>query len=518
MKNVLKLLVFFCLYILFTTSCERENVGETFDSNKVNSSVAIPIDIGCNATAPSPFDQFLPDSDGNVFVNQNITLTTGNTYILHNYVRILSGYTITIEPGVHILGNQRNQTACDIAPGALIIERGAKIDAQGTVTAPIVFTANKSNPVPGDWAGVMLLGKAHVNAKADPNVPGTFNGVAAVEGLPVPANIGLFGSINPDNNDDSGIMRYVRIEYAGDEISAENEFNSLTLAGVGSGTTLEYIQISYSFDDAFAFIGGSVNGKYLIANRSGDDDFDTNLGYSGNLQFGVIIRDQNGSWLSAAPLNGSESKGDDDSGYKTSSDFTKANFSNFTIIGPYQNNCLGVVNANYSSGIYFIDNSDQNLYNSVILGFGSALRINDAGAANFNTSSVSRDDRIDIRNTTVVIPAPGQGARLATLEDVTGTDFNSAFLTPALNNSIVTAFSCSVSSFTMAGRIGFSPNAWNSINNIQPDLRPNAVSSLPNSASFTGVNSGGFFDTSVTYRGAFGRNDTWMDGWTDWTL
>ena len=510
MRNLLKLSGIFCLSLLLTTSCERENVGEDLNPNAFNATSGTPIDIGCNASAPAPFDQFLPDADGNVFVNQNITLTTGNTYILHNYVRIQSGFTITIEPGVHILGNRAGQTACDVVPGALVIERGADIDAQGTVNAPIVFTANQSNPTPGDWGGVVVLGRAHVNIKADPSISGTSDGVGAIEGLPTPNNTGLYGGT--DNADNSGTIRYVRIEYAGDEIGANNELNGLTLGGVGSGTTLEYIQVSYGLDDGFEFFGGSVNGKYLIANRNGDDDFDTDQGYSGNLQFGVVVRDQNGSWLSSAPLNGSESNGDDDDSFKPGNDqFTRANFSNFTIIGPYVNDCTGTVNANYSSGVFFRDNSDQNLYNSVITGFPIGLSINDAGAANFNTSATSSASLIDVRNTTIVVPAPGQGSRLAT------SGFNTEFLTPALNNQIVTAFSCTVPSFRMAARVGLSPNAWNGIDDLQPDLRPTAGSGLLNSASFTGVDSGGFFHV-VTYRGAFGQNDTWMNGWTDWTL
>ncbi|WP_340063183.1 hypothetical protein [Ascidiimonas aurantiaca] len=515
MRNLLKLSGIFCLSLLLTTSCERENVGEDLNPNAVNAGSGTPIDIGCNASAPAPFNQFLPDANGNVLVNQNITLTTGNTYILHNYVRIQSGFTITIEPGVHILGNRAGQTACDVVPGALVIERGADIDAQGTVNAPIVFSANQSNPAPGDWAGVVVLGRASVNIAADPNVPLTSNGVGAIEGLPIATNLGLYGGT--DDADNSGTMRYVRIEYAGDEISPDNELNGLTLGGVGSGTTLEYIQVSYGLDDGFEFFGGTVNGKYLVANRNGDDDFDTDQGYKGNLQFGVVVRDPNAAFLSSAPLNGSESNGDDDDNIPGNTTFTRANFSNFTIVGPYQNDCGEPVNANYSSGIYFRDDSDQNLYNSVITGFNSGLRINDAGAANFNTSATSSASLIDVRNTTIVIPAPGQGSRLATLDDATGSNFNGAFLTPALNNQIVTAFSCTVPSFRMAARVGLSPNAWNGINNIQPDLRPTAGSGLLNSASFTGVNSGGFFDT-VTYRGAFGQNDTWMNGWTDWTL
>ncbi|MGS2764355.1 hypothetical protein [Sinomicrobium sp. M5D2P9] len=496
--------------ILVVASCARDNAEDEINLNAHYATALATIELGC-PTSPAPFD-FTVNPNGDVIVDHDITLTSGNTYVLNNYFRVQSGVTITIEPGVIIRGNQTGN-GCSIAPGTLVIERGGKIEADGTVTDPIVFTSNQTSPEPGDWGGVVVLGRASVNI-ANPGIPGTSDGVGAIEGLPTPNNTGLYGQNPPVNNDDSGIIRYVRIEYAGDEIGEANELNGLTLGGVGSGTTLEYIQVSYGLDDGFEFFGGTVNAKYLVANRNGDDDFDTDQGYNGNLQFGVSIREQNGNWLSSAPLNGSETNGDDDDDYlPRPNNFTQANFSNFTFVGPYQNNCSGTVNPNYSSGIYFRDDSDQNIYNTVILGFESGIRINDAGAANFNTSTTLADNLIDVRNTTIVIPAPGQGARLGTLDDATGLNFNNTFLTPALNNNIVTAFSCTTSGFTMGDRVGLRDGAW-SIGN-QPDLRPEAGSGLLNSSSFTGLP--GYFQ-QVTYRGAFGPNDSWMDGWTNWTF
>ncbi|UGU16464.1 hypothetical protein LS482_01025 [Sinomicrobium kalidii] len=512
MKNLIKSSSFLLAIaaILVAASCTRDSAEDDVNLNAQYATALATIQLGC-VNSPAPFD-FTVNQNGDVIVDHDITLTSGNTYILNNYFRVQSGVTITIEPGAIIRGNGSG-VGCSSVAGTLVIERGGRIEAEGTANAPIVFTSNQANPTPGDWGGVVILGRAAVNI-ADPGIPGTSNGVGAIEGLPTPNNTGLYGQNPPVNNDNSGTMRYVRIEYAGDVIGLNNELNGLTLGGVGSGTTLEYIQVSYGLDDGFEFFGGTVNASYLVANRNGDDDFDTDQGYSGNLQFGVSIREQNGNWLASAPLNGSETNGDDDDDYlPTPNNFTSANFSNFTFVGPYQNDCSGTVNPNYSSGIYFRDNSDQNIHNSVILGFESGIRINDAGAANFNTSATLADNLIDVRNTTIVIPAPGQGDRLGTLDDATGSNFNNTFLTPALNNDIVTAFSCTISGFTMGDLIGLRDGAWNIGN--QPDLRPEAGSDLLNSASFSGLP--GYFQ-QVTYRGAFGPSSTWMNGWTNWTF
>ncbi|UOB17095.1 hypothetical protein [Abyssalbus ytuae] len=525
MKNLLKIsAICMALFAFIFTACQKDEIasaenssnalsGKEKVSEKSDVSIMAIIDLGL------PGGPDTVDAEGNVFVNRDITLTAGNTYILHNYFRIQSGFSITIESGVHVEGARTGDSAGDLVASALVIERGAQIFAEGNVNEPIVFTSNKSSKFPGDWGGMVILGNAPVNIEADPTVPGTSNGVGAIEGLPTPNNTGLYGGNDPADN--SGILRYVRIEYAGDIIGPANELNGLTLGGVGSGTTLEYIQVSFGLDDGYEFFGGTVNGKYLVANRNGDDDFDTDLGYSGKLQFGLSVRDQNGSWLADFPLNGNETNGDDDQNIPGNTNFTRAQLSNFTFIGPFVNNCSGVVNGNYSSGVYFRDDSDEDIFNSVIIGFPNGIRINDAGAANFNTTSSLVANMIDVRNTTIIVPPSAQSSpSRATLADNTGANFDSAFFTPALNNDIRTAIGCTgdniVPGVNMAGVSGLNPNAWRGINNLQPDARPiNNSGGLIGSASFTGLSG---FDV-VTYRGAFAPGvPSWLDGWTDWTF
>ena len=155
-----------------------------------------------------------------------------------------NGVTLTIKPGTRIISDV-------VEKGALIIERGGKIDANGTAAQPIVFTSGKAagSRTPGDWGGIVILGKAKTNRSSTPLIEG---------GIDRP-----YGGT--DDADNSGTLRYVRIEYAGIAAFANSEINALTLGGVGSGTTIEYIQTSYANDDAYEFFGGKVNCKYLIA-------------------------------------------------------------------------------------------------------------------------------------------------------------------------------------------------------------------------------------------------------------
>ena len=179
------------------------------------------------------------------------------------------GATLTIEPGTVIRGSKANK-------GALIIEKGAKIMAEGTLDNPIVFTSNQDagSRSYGDWGGVILLGKATVN-KVDP----------IIEGGPTSTYGGS------DDADNSGIIKYVRIEFPGIAFQPDKEINGLTFGGVGSGTTIDYIQVSYSGDDSYEWFGGAVNVKHLIAFRGWDDDWDTDYGYHGMAQFCVDLRD-----------------------------------------------------------------------------------------------------------------------------------------------------------------------------------------------------------------------------------
>jgi hypothetical protein len=207
-------------------------------------------------------------------ITADTDLTADKGYLLKGVVTVEDGATLTIEPGTVIFGEKASN-------GTLVIKQGAQIDAQGTADAPIVFTSElpTGQRAAGDWGGVVVLGRAPINE------PG---GSASVEGLTTDETYG--GTVA---NDSSGTMRYVRIEFSGIEISPDNEINGLTLAGVGSGTTVEYIMVHHTLDDCFEFFGGTVNASHLVCAQNGDDGFDFDEGYVGNLQFLFLQQDPN---------------------------------------------------------------------------------------------------------------------------------------------------------------------------------------------------------------------------------
>ena len=211
-------------------------------------------------------------------ISKDTVLKANNTYILKGLVYMNNNATMTVEAGTTIKGDI-------ITVGGLVITRGAKLVAKGSFDKPIVFTSNSATPRSGDWAGIVLLGKAPTN--------NSFNGTAGVGeiegGINDAAGNGLFGG--PDAADNSGILSYVRIEYAGYAFLPDKEINSLTMGGVGNGTQIDHVQVTYAKDDAYEWFGGSVNCKYLIAYKTQDDDFDTDNGFSGKVQFGLSIRD-----------------------------------------------------------------------------------------------------------------------------------------------------------------------------------------------------------------------------------
>lgn len=231
---------------------------------------------------------------------------------LDGWVYVESGATLTIQPGTIIRGTTGS---------ALIIERGAKIMADGDKDQPIIFTSikPKGTRATSDWGGVILLGRATNNKGNNVTIEG---GVGATFG------IGDGPAIEDDN---SGVMRYVRIEFPGYDIDGNgNEINGLTFGSVGSGTTIEYVQVSFSGDDAFEWFGGTVNCRYLIALATEDDDFDTDYGFRGNVQFALAVR--NPKVCDTDGARGFESDNDANSSYNKP--YTSAVFSNVTLIGP----------------------------------------------------------------------------------------------------------------------------------------------------------------------------------------
>lgn len=230
-----------------------------------------------------------PDNEFEIAANitTNTTWETGNTYILKNRISVTSGNTLTIQPGTIIKG----EAGTGANATALIIARGAKIDAQGTEAQPIIFTSIADEIAPGEiaspnldptlsglWGGLLILGNAPISADA-PSVQ--------IEGIPPSDQNGLYGGYDP--NDNSGILRYISIRHGGSNIGEGNEINGLTLGGVGSGTIIEYIEVVANQDDGIEWFGGSVDVKNALVWNVGDDAIDTDQSWSGTLDNFIVI-------------------------------------------------------------------------------------------------------------------------------------------------------------------------------------------------------------------------------------
>lgn len=422
-------------------------------------------------------------------ISENRTLKASNTYKLRGLVYVTNGAILTIEPGTKIVG-ENGKT------GGLIITRGCKINADGTIDKPIVFTSESATPARGDWAGLVILGQAPTNA--------SFNGVqgvGAVEGgINNSDGLGLFGTPSSQGQnpaDNSGILRYVRIEYAGYAFLPDNEINGLTLAGVGSGTVVDNVQVSYANDDSFEWFGGTVNCKHIISFRTLDDDFDTDNGYSGKVQFGISLRDS-----SVADISKSEAfESDNDANGSSLLPQTSAVFSNMTVMGPMATlNNRG--NSLFVWGAQIRRNSSISLFNSIIMGYPTGLYI-DA------TKGVPTDNNLPnslfVQNTIIAgCPQPilysisGGNPGQATNVNTTAT-ITSWFNTAAYGNSILTNNS--------------DVQLTAPFNYTAPDFNPVTGSPAAAGASFTNTKLATGF-TNVGYKGACAVGDTWWKGWT----
>lgn len=438
------------------------------------------------ALSPAHAQTTCPAAPATVVINSqsittNTTWTSNNIYELRGFNFVESGATLTIQPGTIIKGDKNTK-------GTLTIKQGARIDARGTATSPIVFTSNQpaGSRARGDWGGLIILGKAPQNIPATATQP-----LPKIEGGLTPD--AFFGGNDP--NDNSGFLQYVRIEFPGVAFSTDNEINGLTLGGVGAGTTIDHIQVSYSGDDSYEWFGGTVNAKYLIAFRGLDDDWDTDNGFSGKVQFGLSLRDPNVADAAGAS-NGFES--DNDANATNNQPLTRAVFSNMTniIATPVNGQTL---NSKYANGMHIRRNSAQSIFNSLSVGYPNAGLLLDAsiplvnGQPNGGSSTYTSE--VNATNGAIGLEGNVFAGYTATNvgKVVSGSTFNIQQFVSTGNDVTATVASLNLdpSNLTLS----------TSTTTVTPILQPMSGSLLATGAAFTNAKLDAFFDR-VNFRGA----------------
>lgn len=335
-------------------------------------------------------------------VNSNITTNTtwSGVIELDGNIAVKDGATLTILPGTFI---KAKPNAAGEGRGVLIITKTGKINATGTATQPIIFTSYRlldnnedTTAVPGDFGGVVMLGNAPTN------VPTT----TTVEGLS--GEDFHFGGDNAAHN--GGTMKYVRIEFAGYDFIGENsgnEVNALTLAGVGNGTVLDHIQVSYGQDDSFEFFGGTVNATNLVSFAAEDDNFDFDNGYTGTITCALSLADTNSSHTisgGVSDTNGIEL--DNNAGGTATPLITHPVINNLTIIGARTNvfSSVAGVGPAYENGIHIRRQGRLTLNDAVITGYPTGIRVEGSGS---ELSSASVYSSIKVHGFTTTVTGTG---------------------------------------------------------------------------------------------------------------
>jgi hypothetical protein len=456
-------------------------------------------------------------------IDKDTVLRAANTYILSGLVYMVNNATMTIEPGTTVKGDYQGSNVA-----ALIITRGAKIVADGRQDAPIVFTSNSPVPRSGDWGGIVLCGKASINT----NFTGTGGGPGVYEvegGINNAFNDGLAGGgATPNDDDSSGVLRYIRIEYAGYAFQPDKEINSLTMAAVGRKTVIDYVQVTYAKDDAFEWFGGTVNCKHLIAYKTQDDDFDTDNGYSGNVQFGIALRDS-----TIADISRSEAfESDNDANGSLFTPQTRAVFSNMTVIGP-----RATVN-NAGSNLFLCAaqirrNSAISIMNSVFIGWPQGLLIDSRTGRSVENNIM--DSTLRFKNNSIIGCNPASGTDITSMAYLAGGTNTFNWNTDSVRNRYNGLFGNGILVST-AGTNSIPPANINQVfvapfNYSAPDFVPfagsNGYAPVLTGASFTDPKlANPFFDKvlssasgggAITFRGACapaGPEGNWWRGWT----
>ena len=305
----------------------------------------------------------------------DVVWTSDNTYVLDGFVFVGDGETLTIEAGTVVKGKPGQAENAS----ALIIARGGRIFAEGTPTNPIIFTAEADDvtnlddlplDARGLWGGVIVLGKARLNSNP---------GETAIEGIPTTEPRGIYGGT--DDADDSGIIRYVSIRHGGSDIGSGNEINGLTFGGVGSGTTVEYVEVFNNQDDGFEFFGGTVQARYLVSAFNGDDAFDYDEGFRGKGQFWfAVLAEDTGN-------RGCECDGGTNP--EDGTPYAVPTLANLTFIGSGASSA----NADNDYALILRDNAGGKWYNSIFHDFvGHALEIEDLASGQDSRARLETSD------------------------------------------------------------------------------------------------------------------------------
>lgn len=361
-------------------------------------------------------------------ITSDLTLDASKVYVMKGGVHVKEGAVLTIPAGT-LIRSDRNSTGVSY----LLIERGGKIMANGTATDPIVFTSGKATPQRGDWGGIIVCGKAPINVGTEAN-----------------AEVGnvLYGG--NDANDNSGVLRYVRVEYTGNAINADKEHNGFTFNGVGSGTQVEYLQAYRGNDDGFEFFGGTVNAKYLVSTESKDDSFDWTFGWVGKGQF----------WLATQSTTMTSDRGieaDNNGPNNSATPFSNPTLSNITLLGAEDGDME-------NTGMRLREGTKGIIHNAIVSGFPN------------NGVRVSTQQSQDNMNNGDLVVANS-------MVFGNGTDWKDCepFANDASNSSDATAFTS-----------GF-------VSNVSSSFDPASIDA---------------WFTSASFKGAVNEGNNWTSGWT----
>lgn len=424
--------------------------------------------------AVTPIDA--PETGGTVVlstdITTNTTLTADKIYKIPRLKQLFvePGATLTIEPGTVIQGGQG---------AVLVITRGAKIMAAGTKDKPIILTTDQPDGMKtsGYWGGLLVLGAAPINVNVNSTPPAT---EATFEAFTSAIPEGKFGGTNPADN--SGVLKYVHIEFAGFNFVADREFNNLTLCGVGTGTTIDFVQVHGGSDDGVEFFGGTVNVKHIVSSQNGDDGFDTDNGWQGKGQFIVI---QNVSPQgSVEASNGFESDNHATAASYEAAPRTLPTLYNVTMLGDHA----------YAAGSSFATvlrrGTGGHYFNHIIMDFPLGLEFRDAATkTSLDMGNLYFKNSIIFNNAANGMnwQPPQASGDIDESSYMTNAAWSNRFVDPGL------------------------PAARNA--KTAPDWKP-----MAGAAALTGgatPPSDGFFDATATFVGAVGSDD-WTLGWTSY--